>query len=131
MTVKGNQAWTNTGLRVRSQDRVTLTATGQVCFNEHAESCVGPNGYQDEHGIYSEGWPGDYLKCDDPLPEENHASLIVDIGSSMFFAGSSKFFTGKDGFLYLGINDCTFTGVFPNRGEFTVTIKIERNPQKK
>jgi hypothetical protein len=126
VVVPGNQAWMNSGLRIRPTDRVTLSASGQVWFNADEESCVGPNGYQAEHGIYSEAWPNDYLECDDPLPGENHAALIVDLGSETFFAGQSIGFTGKEGFLYLGINDCSFTGKCPNRGEFTVMIKIER-----
>ena len=125
--VKGNQPWINTEFRIRPQDRVTLTATGQVCFNTSSKSCVDPDGYQDEYGTYEEGWPSDHDYCFDPLREENHASLIVDIGSEMFFAGNNKIFSGKDGYLYLGINDCTFTGENPNRGEFSVIVKIERN----
>ncbi len=30
------------------------------------------------------------------------------------------------GLLFLGINDCTFTGDFYNTGQFSVVIKIER-----
>jgi len=33
---------------------------------------------------------------------------------------------GKAGLLYLGINDCTFTGDFYNTGQFSVVITIER-----
>ena len=126
VTVEGNKTWVNTGLAVKSRDRVTITATGQVCFSSgDPDSGVNPDGYQDEHGIYKEGWPGDYTQCDDPLPNENHASLLADIGQ-MFFVGKQKAFTGKEGFLYLGINDCSLTGDFYNTGAFKVLIKIER-----
>ena len=126
VTVKGNEAWLNTGLTVKPGDKVTITATGKVCFsNGDEDSCVDADGYKDEHGPYNDGWPGDYLQCDDPLPNENHAALIADIGE-MFFIGKEKSFTGKNGFLYLGINDCSLTGDFYNTGEFVVTIKIER-----
>ena len=45
----------------------------------------------------------------------------------MFFAGKNKVFAGKEGYLVLGINDCSFTGDFHNTGEFSVIVKIERN----
>lgn len=127
VTIEGNKTWVNTGLAVKPKDRVTIIATGQVCFsNGDPDSGVDPDGYQGEHGIYKEGWPGDYLQCDDPLQNENHASLLADIGS-MFFVGKQKVFSGKSGFLYLGINDCSLTGDFYNTGEFKVLIKIEKN----
>lgn len=127
ITIPGNKAWTNSGIKLRPQDRVTIKATGDVCFsNGDSDSCVGPNGYQDEHGVYSEGWPGDYLQCDDPLKFDNHAALIANIGSDTFFVGNSATFQGKNGILYLGINDCSFTGPFHNTGQYTVKILVER-----
>ncbi len=124
--VEANKSWVNTGLSVKPKDRVTITATGQVCFSSgDADSCVGPDGYKGEHGPYNQGWPNDYLQCDDPLPNENHAALIADIGQ-MFFVGKRKAFKGKNGFLYLGINDCSLTGECYNTGSFTVNIMIEK-----
>ena len=124
VVVQGNQAWKNTGLTVRPQDRVTITASGQVCFSSgDRDSCVGPNGYQREH--YQQGWPGNWNQCDDPLQSANHAALLADIGNP-FFVGSRKVFSGKNGHLYLGINDCSLTGPFHNTGQFSVIIKIER-----
>jgi len=133
-SVKGDQPWTNTQLRIRPQDRVTLTASGQVRFSKgDALSSVGPDGYAGEHGPYNDAWPGDYLQCDDPLPDANHAALIVEVNNEVFVAGTRKIFTGKEGILVLGINDCSFTQeqVFYNTGQFQVIVKIERGAFKK
>ncbi len=131
VTIEGNRGWINTGLSVKPRDRVTITVSGQVCFsNGDEDSCVDADGYQGEHGPYNEGWPNDYLQCDDPLPDENHASLIAEIGSEMFFVGKQKVFGRKNGVLYLGINDCSLTGDFYNTGEFVAIIKIEKNALK-
>lgn len=46
VVVAGNRAWTNTGIKVAPGDRVTITATGKVCFDAAShESCVGPQGW--------------------------------------------------------------------------------------
>ena len=128
VVVKGNKDWTNTGLKVGSDDRVMITATGKVWFSDQLQGAsVGPDGWP---GNYEEDWPDDYGYCFDPLPGVNHAALIANIGSDNFFVGKTKAFHNKEGFLYLGINDCTFTGEFSNSGEFSAVIMIERGPKK-
>ncbi len=128
--VPGNQAWTDTGIALRPQDKVTITASGRVCFaGDITESCVGPDGWG---GNYQTDWPGDYAYCFDPLPTVNHAALIGGIENNNFFVGRNLTFKDKNGRLYLGINDCTFTGDYYNSGEFSAIVKVERNafPQK-
>lgn len=127
--VPGNQAWTDTGLTLKPQDRVTITASGSVCFSEEASpACVGPDGWG---GNYQNDWPGDYSYCFDPLRNVNHAALIGGIENNNFFVGSNLTFQGKNGRLYLGINDCTLTGDYYNTGEFSAVVKVERNALKK
>jgi len=41
--------------------------------------------------------------------------------------GKDITFHGKRGQLFLGINDCSFTGNCSNTGEFSAVIKVERN----
>ena len=122
--IKGNQASVNTGLTVAPQDRVTITASGRVCFNPEQQSCVGPNGWAGGHAGYWKSWPYNANYCDDPLQSANHASLLADIGNT-FPVGSRKTFSGKNGHLYLVINDCTLNGKFRNSGRFSVVIKVE------
>jgi hypothetical protein len=125
VTVPGNQAWTNTGLTLQPQDRVTVTATGQVCFSGGmAGSCIGPDGWDVNH--FQADWPDDYGWAFDPIPEANHAALIGGVGDDLFFVGTSSLFWNKSGPLYLGINDCSFTGDFFNTGQFNAVVKVER-----
>ena len=126
IVIPGNKAWTNTGFTLQPRDRVTITATGTVYFSGGmAGSRVNPRGW-DVSG-YEADWPDDYGYCFDPLPTANHAALIGNVGSDVFLVGSKLVFWGADGFLYLGINDCSFTGPYYNTGQFTAVIKVERN----
>ena len=124
--VPGDQAWTDTGLTITRQDRVTITASGTVCFHNGArDSGVGPLGWS--RGNYQAAWPDDWVSCDDPLPSGGHAGLLARVGSEELFVGGSVTFQHKEGRLYLGINDCTLKGDFFNTGQFNATVKVERN----
>ena len=63
-----------------------------------------------------------------PLMQVNHAALIGNVGSDDFFIGKEANFTGKDGFLYLTVNDCSRTSDpythFYNTGQFEVFISV-------
>ena len=127
--IPGNQAWTDTGLTLRPQDRVTITASGRVCFaGDYPATCVGPNGWE---GNYQTDWPGDYAYCFDPLRTVNHAALIGGIEGNNFFVGQNLTFKDKNGRLYLGINDCSFNGKYYNTGAFNAIIKVEHNTSSK
>ena len=124
--IRGNDGWLNTGIRLRPQDRVTIKATGKVCFsNGEKASCVDADGWNVRS--YGTSWPANWNYCDDPMPNVNHAALIANVGHPNFLVGRHKTFSGKDGTLYLGINDCTLKGQYYNIGEFSVVIVIERN----
>jgi len=124
--IHGDQAWLNTGIRLRPQDRVTLKATGKVCFsNGEKASCVDPDGWGVQS--YPTSWPDNWNYCDDPMTNVNHAALIANVGHPDFLVGRHLTFSGKDGALYLGINDCTFKGMYSNTGEFSIVIVVERD----
>lgn len=127
--VPGNQAWTDSGFTLKPEDRVTITASGRVCFaGEITTGCVGPDGWE---GNYQTDWPGDYSYCFDPLPAVNHAAFIGGIEGNNFLIGQNLTFQGKTGRLYIGINDCSFTEQYYNTGEFTAIIKVEHNAVRK
>ncbi len=66
------------------------------------------------------------------MPTVNHAALIANVGHPDFLVGRRLTFSGKEGTLYIGINDCTFKGEYSNTGEFSVVIVVERGvvPQR-
>jgi hypothetical protein len=125
VSVPGNQPWTGTGLTLQPQDRVTVTAKGNVFFSGGLSgSRTGPDGWNVE--TYEADWPDDYGWGFDPLPKENHAALIGKVGEAVFIIGEKKIFWHNLGDLYLGINDCSFTDDFHNTGQFNATITVER-----
>jgi len=127
--IEGNTAWTNTGIRLRPQDRVTVKVSGNVCFsNQEPQSCVDADGWKNGQSSYVQSWADNYNYCDDPMQTVNHASVIANVGSSNFVIGKHKQFYGKDGVLYLGINDCTFKGkYYYNTGSFRAVITVLRD----
>ncbi len=125
--VRGDQAWTNAGIRLRPQDRVTITATGKVCFSGNApEACIDPVGWGVDD--YPVAWEYDAQYCNDPEMGLNHAALLGEVAGDVFLVGKRSTFSGKDGALYLGVNDCTLRGGdLANSGEFSVVIVVERD----
>jgi hypothetical protein len=128
VAVPGNRDFTNTGYTIGPNDRVTISASGTVRFSAGADaSAVGPNGWP--RNTYANSWPDDYNACADPLeePAAGHAALIADVNGERFVIGTNRTFSGKDGLLYLGINDCSFTGGVHNTGQFSANVKVERD----
>jgi len=127
--IEGSRAWTNTGIRLRPQDRVTVKVSGSVCFsNQEPQSCVDADGWKNGQSSYAQSWADNYNYCDDPMRTANHACVIANVGSNDFVIGKHKQFFGKDGVLYLGINDCTFKGkYYYNTGSFRAVITVLRD----
>lgn len=132
VTIPGNKAWTNTGIKVGPKDSITITASGFVSFsNGTSGSKVGPNGYpapKKGHPLdyFIHDYSGDHAYCGTPYTQWRHAALIGEVGSSKFLVGTKKVLKGKNGFLYLGINDCSFTDQYYNTGSFKAIIKVIR-----
>ena len=125
MLIPGNKDMTPTGFTVHEKDQVTIKASGYIYFSDgKAQSKVDPDGWA--RGNYIADWGDNANFCDDPLMDENHAALIADVDGEKFPIGKEASFVGKAGLLYLGINDCTFTGDFYNTGQFSVVISIKR-----
>jgi hypothetical protein len=123
VVIKGTDDWKNTKIKLFPKDKVIIKVTGKVCFSDGNNlSCVNANGMKRD--TYDLNWEFDSQYCNDPMMDENHAALIGNVGSDDFIIGKNANFSGKDGVLYLGINDCTFTGNFYNTGQFEVFIKV-------
>lgn len=129
VTVPGDQPWVGTDIRIGERDRVTISATGRVCFSgEDKLGCVSADGY--DRAKYNAGdFPADLASCDDPLPDAGHAALIASVDGKDFAVGSRLVFDGKAGSLRLGVSDCTFRGMANqyNTGRYNVAVKIERD----
>ena len=123
--IKSTDDWKNTKIKLYPQDKVTIRASGQICFSSQYcnDAKVDADGW--DKNTYQADWPGDYAYCFDSLRQVNHAALIGNVGSDDFFIGKNANFTGKDGVLYLGINDCSLTGDFGNSGQFEVFISVK------
>ena len=125
VVVAGDRDWSATGLSLQRGDRVTFDASGTVTFSAvEPDSAVGPDGC--DRSSYVENWPYDAAACDDPVGDTGHAALLADVDGERFVIGSGGPLEGLEGLVYLGINDCTFTGSWRNSGAFTVIIKVER-----
>lgn len=130
VTVPGDQPWVDVNVEINPRDRVTVTATGRVCFSGSDQiGCVSPDGYS--RAKYQGGdFPADLAYCDDPMMDAGHGALIASVDNENVVIGSKLVFSGKSGTLRLGINDCTFTTTDPpigNSGRFNATVKIERD----
>lgn len=106
--VRGDQQWTDTGLRLRAGENFRVDATGFVNW--------GPNRSDGPNGEVSSPY-----NANRPLPNRPGAALIGRIGNGApFFIGSGGTFrAGNSGRLYLGIND-DYLG--DNSGTFRVMV---------
>ena len=111
VVVAANVAWVDTGIEVRSGQRVYFEAEGQVRWGSDRRD--GPGG--EERSPYNAGRP---------MPRRPAAALIGKVGEG----STDPFFIGDDrgpirlqnsGHLYLGINDDVLTD---NRGNFRVVV---------
>lgn len=112
VTVRGNQAWTSTGIPVKRGQEISISANGTVIYDDKGNSC-GPDGTS---------W-SDTKDKQDPIYTKPHAGLIGRIGltGTPFFVGSKyKAKVNIEGPLYLGINDKWYKG---NTGQFIATVK--------
>ncbi|HLA79216.1 MAG TPA: hypothetical protein VJU18_16690 [Vicinamibacteria bacterium] len=110
VSVSASEPWTDTGIEVRSGQRIYFSASGRVTWGQDRRD--GPEG---ERG--SPRNPGR------PIPNRPGAALIAKVGSSgdPFFVGSdeSAIRIRSSGRLFLGINDDFLQD---NSGNFRVIV---------
>lgn len=107
--VRGNTAWTDTGIEVRRGDRFAFAARGRVAILENGEM-MGPDG---NPVMRSQKYP---------VPSVPVGTLIGRVGNSAPFAiGSNRnpIMMPANGRLMLGVND---DGFGDNSGSFVVTV---------
>jgi len=113
VTVPGQQAWTPTGLTVRSGETLTFNASGEVKFP----------------GTASPSGSGD-MNPANPVPNAPTGALIGRIGNGQPFGigAQASFAAPGAGQLFIGINDTNFTD---NSGAFQVQIQRSAAPRRK
>jgi len=109
--ISGKKAWTNTGIVVKTGDRISISSSGMVMPNGTVKS--DPNGVPNRP---------DWQKSYSVIKTANHVCLIGKIGKhgKPFFVGKQLTFNAKStGELYLGIND---TDLGNNSGQFIAKV---------
>jgi len=115
--VDGATAWTDTGIVLKANDDVSITASGTVFPNTANRSFVAsPDGVPNQPQI----------RKFDVLPGVDHSGLIGRVGTNgtPFVVGHADHFKANvAGPLFLGIND---VGVDNNDGAFTAVVTVTR-----
>jgi hypothetical protein len=114
ITVTGDKVWVDTGMDVKSGDKLHITAKGTVDFSD--KTGVGPDGAV-------RGWK-DTLRALS-VPSAGRGALVGEIGND---AAATPFLVGADGTvlapdsgrLFLGVNQDQFSK--PTAGKFEVHI---------
>jgi hypothetical protein len=115
-TVPGTQQWTDTGITLHADDRLGITASGEIHVSP--SSAAGPAG--DPSCTPAVNHPADSAQF--PAPGLPCWSLIARIGSGApFEVGTATRITAVSGELYLGVNDDDFSA---NSGSWAAAITV-------
>ena len=107
--------WTNSGFVVKKGQRIRITATGSVSLGKGQTAA--PSGLPDFED------PERLLKG---VPTGALLAVIGDDNNDFIYIGSSREFTaGRDGALYLGVNEGNLSD---NSGAYSVKIEIDPQP---
>jgi Ca2+-binding EF-hand superfamily protein len=117
LVVSAQVRWSDTGLTLRSGDRLQLSAEGTISLsgNDGGNDTAGPAGAFSGRRANNA-----------PIPSAAAGALIARIGDGQPFVVGGRQWNervGQSGRLYLGIND---DHLGDNRGEFRVRIAIDR-----
>ena len=107
--------WTNSGFVVKKGQRIRITATGTVSLGKGQTAT--PSGLPDLED------PERLLKG---VPTGALLAVIGDDNNDFIYIGSSREFTaGRDGALYLGVNEGNLND---NSGAYNVKVEIDPQP---
>ncbi len=113
VAVRGNAAWTDTGLDVQAQQQLVVNAAGELVANP--ENRTSPDGF-----VARPEW-----RKYNVVPEAPHMALIGRIGTDgrPFLVGAAfRAPAPASGRLFLGINDRDTAN---NKGTFTATVTVK------
>jgi len=107
--------WTNSGFVVKKGQRIRITATGSVSLGKGKTAT--PSGLPDLED------PERLLKG---VPTGALLAVIGDDNNDFIYIGSSREFTaGRDGALYLGVNEGNLND---NSGSYSIKVEIDPQP---
>jgi len=114
VTVEAVRCWVDTGIDVRSGDRLSIQASGTVTLSDNASDMAQPAGSTTGRRASSA-----------PLPNEPAGALIARVGNGapMAVGGRPSVTANGDGRLYMSVNDDHFAD---NRGAYSVLISVGR-----
>jgi hypothetical protein len=110
VSVRADQAWTNTGIMVRKGQAVRFSTSGEIKYAPGPSDTAGPDGNAASKSATL------------PVPAMNGGGLIGRVGTSAPFpigSNSNAITMPADGTLMLGVNDDITTD---NSGAFVVTV---------
>jgi Ca2+-binding EF-hand superfamily protein len=115
VVVNAQRDWVDTGIDLRVNDLVDITATGRIYYAPGSEQYADPNG--------ATGRPA---TPEAPIPYQDIGSLVGKVGNTGPFivgANMQNFRAGNTGRLFLRVNDDRLDD---NRGDFRATIVVTR-----
>jgi Ca2+-binding EF-hand superfamily protein len=112
--VNSQQRWTDTGIVVRAGDIITFQSSGQIQMSDNAQDLASPAGALSRR-----------MAPDAPVSGVLAGALIAKIGgyAPVAIGDQTRITAPVSGQLYLGVNDDHLPD---NRGEFTVTVGMQR-----
>lgn len=111
--VAANAGWVDTGIDVRSGDRLTLGAAGEWTNGGDSPRYTGPTGF------------GNYHIPNTEVPDAPLAAVVGRIGHASFLVGKGVVAPAPaSGRLFLGMNDVPGTYA-DNRGDMQVVIHVD------
>jgi len=112
--VNSQMRWTDTGIVVRAGDIITFQSSGQIQMSDNTQDVASPAGSLSRR-----------TAPDAPISGVFAGALIAKIGgyAPVAIGDQSRITAPVSGQLYLGVNDDHLPD---NRGEFTVTVGIQR-----
>lgn len=112
--VNSQQRWLDTGIMVNAGDIITFQSSGQIQLSDNASDVAGPAGALSHR-----------MAPDAPISGVFAGALIGRIGgfAALAIGDQSRITAPVSGRLYLGVNDDHLPD---NRGEFTVTVGVQR-----
>jgi TPR repeat protein len=124
--VPANVPWTDTGIRLRSGDTVTLNATGMIAIAGDGQvSPKAPGGFRPNCAAAAKEYSGSFGTV--PAPRLPCWSLIGRVGGDgmVFEVGANTTFRARSsGKLLLGVNG---DGMGRNSGYWTVAVVVQKS----